>query len=95
MAAWWHCGVDTFRGLVLLFNRIKQTDLSFEETLISFCFLIGSLTFYTLGLVRNDIGSAVPDNVGTCDSACCDPRWRQCHFINPALGGALSTIRPK
>ncbi len=37
--------VDTLRGLVLLFNRIKQTDPSFEETLISFWgFLIGSLT---------------------------------------------------
>ncbi len=47
-------------GWFCLFYRIKQMDLSFEETLISFwCFLIGRLTFYTLGLVRNDIGSAV------------------------------------
>ncbi len=36
VAAWWRCLVDTHRGLVLLFYRIKQTDLSFEETLISF-----------------------------------------------------------
>ncbi len=38
-------------------------DLNFEETLISFWgFLIGRLTFYTLGLVRNYIGSAVPSS---------------------------------
>ncbi len=30
VAAWWCCLVDTLRGLVLLFYRIKQTDLSFE-----------------------------------------------------------------
>ncbi len=35
VVAWWHCLVETLRGLVLLFNRIKQIDLSFEETLIS------------------------------------------------------------
>ncbi len=37
VAAWWRCWVDALRGLVLLFYRVKQTDLSFEETLISFC----------------------------------------------------------
>ncbi len=45
VAVWWRCFVDTLRGLVLLFYRIKQTDLSFEETLISFWgFLIRRLT---------------------------------------------------
>ncbi len=38
VAAWWRCLVDTLRDLVLLFYSLKQTDLSFEETLISFCF---------------------------------------------------------
>ncbi len=43
--AWWRCLVDTLRGLVLLFYRIKQTDLSFEGPLISFWgFLIRRLT---------------------------------------------------
>ncbi len=32
---------------------------------------------------------------GTGDSAFCDPHWRQCLLTNQALGGALSTIRPK
>jgi len=30
VAAWRRCLVDTLKGLVLLFYRIKQTDLSFE-----------------------------------------------------------------
>ncbi len=47
VAAWWRCLVDTLRGLVLLFYRINQTDLSFEETLISFWgFLIRRLTSF-------------------------------------------------
>ncbi len=52
LAAWWRCLVDTLRGLVLLFYRIKQTDLSFEAPLISFWgFLIRRLTslYPTLG----------------------------------------------
>ncbi len=36
VVAWWHCWVDVLRGLVLLSYRIKQSDLSFEETIISF-----------------------------------------------------------
>ncbi len=45
VAAWWRYLVDTLRGLVFLFYRMKQTDLSFVETLISFLgFLIRSLT---------------------------------------------------
>ncbi len=54
MAAWWRCLVDTLRGLVLLFYRIKQTDLSFEETLISFWGFSNWTVniLYTLSLMR-------------------------------------------
>ncbi len=46
VAAWWCCLVNTLRGLVLLFYRIKKTDLSFEGPFISFWgFLIKRLMY--------------------------------------------------